>query len=291
MFVSGFTFVRNAIQFDYPIVEAIQSILPICDELVVAIGNSDDDTLALIQSIDSPKIRIIETVWDDSLREGGHVLAVETDKAFAAISPEADWAFYLQGDEVIHEKYHEVIKNAMHFYSDKNEIQGLLFKYLHFYGSYDYVGRSRRWYSHEIRIIRNDKKISSYRDAQGFRRDGEKLKVASIPAYVYHYGWVKHPGLQQAKQRSFHKMWHDDEWMAEKIPDVSEFDYSNIDLLQKFEGSHPKVMLKRIAAMNWKFNFDPTEAKWTIKSRLLFWWETLTGRRPFEYRNYKIKKL
>src|SRR5690606_35951354 len=115
MFISGFTFVRNAIQFDYPIVEAINSILPLCDEVIVAVGNSDDDTLQLIQNINSPKIRIIETRWDDSLREGGRVLAEETNKAFDAISPQADWAFYIQGDEVVHEKYHEVIRNAMYY--------------------------------------------------------------------------------------------------------------------------------------------------------------------------------
>jgi len=50
MKVSGFTFVRNAIRYDYPVVEAIQSILPLCTELVVAVGNSDDDTLQLIRS-------------------------------------------------------------------------------------------------------------------------------------------------------------------------------------------------------------------------------------------------
>ena len=40
MRVSGFTFIRNAIHYDYPIVEAIHSILPLCDEVVVAVGNS-----------------------------------------------------------------------------------------------------------------------------------------------------------------------------------------------------------------------------------------------------------
>jgi len=104
MKVSGFTFVRNAVLYDYPIVEAIQSILPLCDELVVAVGNSDDETLELIQSISNPKIKIIETIWDDSLRKGGAVLAVETQKAFEAISSKSDWAVYIQGDEVIHEK-------------------------------------------------------------------------------------------------------------------------------------------------------------------------------------------
>ena len=181
MKVSGFTFVRNAIKYDYPVVEAILSILPICDEVVVAVGNSDDDTLSLIKSIVSDKIKIIETIWDDSLREGGRVLAVETDKAFAAIAKDADWAFYIQGDEIIHEKYHPAIRKAMQENLLNKKIDGLLFNYEHFYGSYDYVGESYRWYRREIRIIRNNPDIFSYRDAQGFRKKpNDKLMVKLI---------------------------------------------------------------------------------------------------------------
>jgi hypothetical protein len=44
MKVAGFTFIRNAVKNDYPVVEAITSILSICDEFVVALGNSDDGT-------------------------------------------------------------------------------------------------------------------------------------------------------------------------------------------------------------------------------------------------------
>ena len=132
MHVTGFTFIRNAVRFDYPIVEAITSILPLCDDFVVAVGNSEDDTLGLIKAIDSPKIRIIETVWDESLREGGRVLAVETDKAFQAISDQSDWCFYIQGDEVVHEKYHEIIYAEMKKWKDTPEVDGLLFNYRHF---------------------------------------------------------------------------------------------------------------------------------------------------------------
>ena len=137
MKIAGFTFIRNAVKNDYSIVEAIQSILPICDEFVVAVGKSDDQTLALVQSIQSPKIKIIETIWDDTLREGGRAFALETDKAYAAISPDTDWAFYIQGDECVHESYLPVIKQAMADNLDKKEVEGLLFKYIHFYGSYD----------------------------------------------------------------------------------------------------------------------------------------------------------
>jgi len=74
MKVAGFTFVRNALKYDYPVVQAISSILPLCDYVVVAVGKSEDATLDLVRSINDPKIHILETEWDDSLREGGRVL-------------------------------------------------------------------------------------------------------------------------------------------------------------------------------------------------------------------------
>ena len=288
MKVSGFTFIRNAVKFDYPVVEAISSILPLCDEFVVAVGNSEDKTRELIESIGSDKIKIIDTVWDDSLREGGRVLAVETDKAFAAISKDSDWAFYIQGDEVLHEKYYETLGNAMAKWVDHPEVEGLLLNYLHFYGSYDYVGDSRRWYRKEVRIIRNDKSISSYRDAQGFRKNNLPLSVKPVDATMYHYGWVKPPEFQQAKQEYFHKLWHDDAWVQKKIPKSDEFDYSQIDSLALFEGEYPEVMKTRIARRNWQFSFDPTKKKLPLKSRLLHSVERWTGWRIGEYRNYRI---
>ncbi|MEA5258458.1 glycosyltransferase family 2 protein [Arcicella aquatica] len=289
MKISGFTFVRNAIKFDYPIVEAITSILPICDEVVVAVGNSEDATLALIQSIDSPKIKIIETVWDDSLRKGGQVLAVETDKALAAVSPDADWCFYIQGDEVVHEKYLPVIKKAMQDNLHKTEVEGLLFNYTHFYGSYRYVGNAHRWYRREIRVIRNTGKVHSYKDAQGFRTvDNQKLKVKLIDAYIYHYGWVKPPEIQREKMKSSINFWgegHD----VDKIKEVLEaFDYSEIDSLTLFDGTHPAVMQARIDSVNWMFDYDIHEKKLSLKNQLKMTIEKLTGYRIGEYRNYKM---
>jgi len=288
MKVSGFTIVRNAVKFDYPIIEAITSILPICDEFIVAVGNSDDDTLALIKSISSPKIKIIETVWDDTLREGGKVLADETNKALAACSKESDWCFYIQGDEVIHEKYLPEIKKAMKMYVNDKNVEGLLFNYKHFYGSYDYLGDAKRWYRKEIRVIRNNIDITSYKDAQGFRKNDEKLKVKPVNAYVYHYGWVKTPKAQQEKQKSFHKMWHDDNWMKENVATIDEFDYADIDSLAHFTETHPQVMQERIKRMNWKFSFDPTQKKLNTKERLLMFVEKKINWRIGEYKNYKI---
>lgn len=154
MKVAGFTFIRNAIKNDYPIVEAITSILPICNEFIVAVGKSDDDTLTLIKGINSDKIRVIETFWDDNLRVGGHVFAQETNKALAAVSKDVDWCFYIQGDECVHEKYLPTIQAEMEKYLNQPQVEGLLFDYKHFYGSYDYYAHSRRWYRREIRVIK-----------------------------------------------------------------------------------------------------------------------------------------
>ncbi len=288
MKVSGFSFIRNAVKFDYPIVEAIKSILPICDEFVVAVGNSEDDTEKLIQSINSPKIKIIHTIWNDALREGGKVLADETNKAFQAVAKDSDWAFYIQGDEVVHEQYLPVIKSAMEKWKDEKRVEGLVFNYTHFYGSYDYVGDSRSWYRKEVRVIKNDKSIVSYKDAQGFRKEGRPLFVKPVNAYVYHYGWVKHPTLQQAKQMNFHKLWHDDQWLDKNIPKVEEFDYAKINSLQLFDGTHPEVINERINSINWKFDFDPTKKKFSLLARFLLFVEKLTGWRIGEYKNYKI---
>ncbi len=289
MKVAGFTFIRNAIRYDYPVVEAIRSILPLCDEIVVAVGNSDDNTLNLIQNIDNNKINIIETIWDDSLREGGRVLADETNKAFRAIGKEPDWCFYIQGDEVMHEKYLPVVHDAMLKYKDCKTVDGLLFNYLHFYGSYDYVGEAYRWYRREIRVIRNNKDIYSYRDAQGFRKgNNEKLRVKLIDACMYHYGWVKDPRAMQGKQESFNKYWHNDEWINKNVVKASEFDYSAVDALALFKGTHPAVMQERIKARNWKFDFDLSGNKFSAREKVKRFIERITGRRFLEYRNYRL---
>lgn len=286
MRVTGFTFIKNALIYDYPIVEAIKSILPLCDEIIVAVGNSSDETLELIKSID-PKIKIIETIWDENLREGGKVLAVETDKAFAEISKDTDWAFYIQGDEVLHEKYIKTIQNEMLRYKDNPKVEGLLFHYKHFYGSYDYVGSASNWYKNEIRILKYNPEIFSFRDAQGFRKKPDNmLRVKQIDAFIYHYGWVKPPEKMQKKQETFHKLWHKDEWLDKNIEKAAEFDYlANISQLELFTETHPAVMENRIKSKNWKFDYDISFNKSTLKDKFKAFCKKYLGM-DFNYKNY-----
>jgi hypothetical protein len=288
MKISGFTIVKNAVKFDYPVVASITSILPVVDEMIVLVGDGEDDTEALVRSIGSDKIKIHHSVWDPALKEGGRVLAAETNKAFTLISPNAHWAFYIQADEVLHEQYIPAILQAAEQYKNDLRIDGLLFKYKHFYGTYDYVGDSRRWYNREIRIIRNNPQIQSYRDAQGFRKHHKKLAVKLIEAYIYHYGWVRHPHAQKAKLENFYTYWNGEGYNPVQVAENELFDYmQDADSLEKFTGTHPAVMASRIAGSHWELNADPSHKNFSFKDRLLYHIEKLTGKRLFDYKNYR----
>ncbi len=288
MKVAGFTFIRNAVKYGYPIKEAILSILDLCDKVFVAVGDSEDDTLHLVKNINPSKIEIIPTIWDDSLKKGGAVLAKETNKAFAAIPNEYDWCIYIQGDEMMHEDDFPVIRKAMVDNLNDKRIDGLLFKYFHFYGSYDYIATSSDWYRHEIRIIKNDKSIYSYRDAQGFRKiSNKKLNVKALDATIYHYGWVRPPEIMLEKIRSFKKLYSNNE----TTPEIQgSFDYSQIDKLDLFKGQHPHVIQELIKNKNWRFEKDISFNNLSLIERFRLFVERLTGIMPWEYRNYKLIK-
>jgi hypothetical protein len=294
MKVSGFTLIRNGVKYDYPFVESIKSLLPLVNELIVAVGKSEDDTLQKVLSINDSKIKIIETVWDESLREGGRVLAVETEKAKAAVSADSDWLIYLQTDELIHEKYYSVIQQAMLKYKEDKQVDGLLFHYNHFFGSYNYVADGIKWYSKEIRIIRNDKNISSYKDAQGFRKNGEKLNVKLIDAFIYHYGWVKSPINMFQKHTDMGKWWrNDNEQKNYEQENFSKnkgtaFNFNQIDSVALFTETHPEVIKQRVESADWKTEIDVSVKHFSsFKQKLFYWMLKNFGWRPGEYKNYK----
>ncbi len=290
MKVTGFSFIKNAVKYDFPIVEAITSILPVCDEFVIAAGKSDDDTLGLINSIGSPKIRVLETEWDENLREGGRVLADETNKAYNAISADTDWCFYIQGDEVFHENDLPKIKAAMQLYKDDKSVEGLVFDHINFFGSYDFIADSRHWQKKEVRVIRKDPSITSHKDAMSFRKGDRKLYCKLVDATIYHYGWVKDPRTQSEKRKAFEKLWHDDNWMEQNIKDESMFNYSSIDSVKKFNGTHPAVIAERIKKTNWTFEFDPTlSTNLPLKKRVLNWFYQTTGIHIGEFKNYILR--
>ncbi|MBN1821301.1 MAG: hypothetical protein JXR31_10315, partial [Prolixibacteraceae bacterium] len=236
MQISGFTYVRNGFKYGYPFLASINSLLPLVNEMIVIVGNSDDGTREAIENLNNKKIKIIDTVWDESLRENGKIFAQQSDLGLNQCS--GNWAFHLQVDEVLHEndqqKIIETIKNA-----DSNpHIEGLLFPFLHFWGDYNHIRNTRRVHRFEIRVFKNSGKIKPYKDSQGFRNyaknpNGEKLKVIKVDVPIYHYSYTRHPKLMNKKANYFHQFWHNDTWIKNKT-DEREFNYNKVDRLEIF---------------------------------------------------------
>jgi len=265
MKVSGFTFCRDAVRFDYPIVESIGSILPLVDEYVVNVGKSGDGTLELIRSIGDPKVRIVESVWDETLRRDGLIFSQQTNIALSQCT--GDWAFYLQADEVVHEADLPQIERAMTRYLPDPAVQGLMFRYIHFKG--DYCSIDPWMYRREIRIVRNSGEIRSFGDATGFSltEGGQEraLKGATerwrpSEGRIFHYGWVKDPRTLVQKKRvqiGFHH---------EVVPEAERFFFEqethrieNYEILKEFRGSHPAVMAGRIRTFP---RLAPRKSRW-----------------------------
>lgn len=315
MKLSGFTFLRNTSKLYYPILESILSVLPLVDEFVIALGkgDEDDDSEQKILSLNSSKIKIIHTEWDLDKYTDGTEYAHQTDIAKAACS--GDWLLYMQGDELIHENdYDEITSKCKRFLNDKT-VDGFLFSYYHFYGNYDHYFRNHCWYPYEIRIIRNDPDIHSYRDAQSFRRmpsfDGFsytkkentfKLNIVKLNASVYHYGWVRPPHLMQKKRvYSTHAYIKD----LSTHPDYKKYqhtyDYGRIDRCKKFTGNHPKLMASKIKTLNWQdsLRFSGPKAigrlitkHERLKYRIIIWIENtfFGGRVIGGHKNYKLTR-
>ena len=240
MKVSGFTIVRNAVKFRYPVIASITSILPLCDEFIVNVGDSDDGTLGLIKSIPSDKVKIVETVWN--MGKGSAVLSEQTNIALSHCR--SDWAFYVQSDEVIHEADFTKLRFFMHKYLHAPEVDALRFKWLHFYGSFWRYRIDLGWYQKQDRIIRNNGSIESFGDAFGFRRkDGKPLRSFQTGCLLYHYGWVNSvEDMARRSQNAAHIGYGD----KEKEQSIGH-GYGDLKRFPVYFGSHPMVMKDLIA--------------------------------------------
>jgi len=303
MKISGFTFVRNADKYYFPIKESICSVLPLVDEFVVALGKGDpdDQTRQIIESIRSPKIKIFDRIWDQDKFTAGTVFKEETN--FALQQCTGDWCFYIQADELAHEQDHTAIRKACKANLDNKAVQGLLFDYNHFWGDYGYVLRSHGWYRQEIRVVRNGVDVQSIKDAQSFRIGGtQKLQVKPVDAFIYHYGWVRPPSVMQSKKKEQEEIYWGEDSKNEtfKKTDIP-FDYGALGRLAKFEGTHPKVLENWKAKMDWKgqLNFGKQHSLQrdlfkheTNKDRALSFIENhlFGGKTLFGYSNWTIVK-
>jgi glycosyltransferase involved in cell wall biosynthesis len=284
--ISGFTFIRNGVSLGFPFVESIRSLLPLVDEFVIAVGRSDDDTLERVRAIADPKIRIIETVWNEHMADRGFVYAQQ--KMIAQYACTGQWAFYLEGDEVVHEAELGAIRTAVDKHHGNQAVEALVFDYIHFYGTPGHVSISPGWYRRECRLVRNT--IRTYApDGQYWlvTQDHKRPRNphgALAHAHIYHYGWVRKASYMQAKLENVAKYWKD-----ATVPTI---DYANFDpqAVTPFTGTHPAVMAHWIAneaeqqlVFNPDYRLTSKERKYRLSRKV----EQLTGL-DFSRKHFKL---
>ena len=253
MKVSAFTFIKNGQILGYPFLESIQSILPIVDEFVINVGQSEDNTLDIIHSIKDKKIRIIESKWNNNMRNSGYVYGQQ--KMIAQYNCTGDWAFYIEADEIYHEKDLEQIKSCMKTYLSDSNVEALVFDFNHFYGNANSLLNSPGWYRSEARIIKNS--VRTYAPDGLFwvvldsNKKGRYPKAKHTGVTCYHYGWVRSEEQMNLKSKKVQKYWG-------KIP--LDIDYSQMDqlIIKKFNGTHPKVVKDWLPKAHGLYKTDPS---------------------------------
>ena len=300
MTISGFSYIRNGFTYQYPFLEAIKSVLPLCDDFIVAVGDSTDGTREAIEALNDPRIRIVDTIWDETMRGNGKIFALQANTALRECT--GDWLFHIQADEIIHERDLPTIRQAIDTADDDRNIDGLLFDFLNFYGSYDYLNDTRKQHKKEIRVFRNGLNAYAYRDSQGFRKytsydtylngeTGKKLRVTYVPVPVHHYSYVRPPAQMYVKGAFFATFYS-------RVPEASAtpeaapktHDYYNIFRVKRFEGTHPAVMNAWVERGN--YDFDPARIhhKQSLKDKVIYAIEDRLNHRFGEWKNYKLVK-
>jgi hypothetical protein len=301
MLISGFSYARNADTLGYPFIESIRSILPICDEFIIAVGkgNPGDKTCEMINAINDPKIQIIDTEWnigDD--RPLHHVFREQTDIALRECK--GNWCFHIQIDEVVHENDLALIKTACGKYLQNPRVEGMLLEWYHFWGDYNHLQVHHRYFAREIRIIRNCIGVSSWGDSQSFRINSRKLAVVSLAAHIYHYAMTRHPRLMRIKQQEADKIYDGVARATQQDQaDVLDYDYGPMNRYQIFKGTHPLLMRERIESMDWAHLLQPSGKRRfkhhhdRLKYRILNWIEKYLfgGHRLGGYKNYRVIRI
>jgi hypothetical protein len=296
--ISGFSLVRNGIQFDYPFLESWRSLLPLVDELVLNIGFSDDDSFAVAERFareeGQGKVKLFQSHWplnDPEKKKSGLILSEQTNLALDQCS--YDWCFYLQADEVLHEGDYAIFKRVFSDAQKKPEIEAGVFHYQHFYGSFNVIQETRSAYRREMRLIKKSSGARSVGDAQSFLKpSGEKLNAILSDARIFHYGWVRTPEAMREKTEFMDQLYHGNQKAGATTPHSGEnYRYKRFWGLRTYKGSHPTVMQERITNKGWEWDLKSSSFVFTTsdcKKVILDYWERMTGHRPFEFKNYRI---
>lgn len=292
MFISGFTFLRNAVRLDYPFVESIRSILPVCDEFVVALGPCDDDTEAVLRSLHPGKMRIVPCAWNENVARGGYLFAQQAN--IGLFNCRGTWAFHLQADEVVHEDGLPELLETAHRHANNPRVDALALRQICFVGDYaTSVTQPEHAAGNVVRIVKPHHFVLSRADSAGFtvhpkyKERGRKPRAVECDATLFHYVAVRSPEAMRNKRRAEaglrgHGLFEIDAYEQETC-----YAETPRSFVGPFEGTHPAVMAERIERFpfsvdldspKWRTELNDRERRTLRRARLAKWLPFLTPR-------------
>jgi hypothetical protein len=117
-FLSGTLVVRDVVSQGYPFVEAIEAVLPVCDEFLISDGWSTDRTWECLEALAAAypgKITLYRDEWVDATR-GGEVIARMTNRLLDRCA--GVYGLNVQANEVLHEDALDELRRLPELYPD-----------------------------------------------------------------------------------------------------------------------------------------------------------------------------
>jgi len=196
--------IKNGLVNGYPFWESLLSCCSFADEIVISEGYSRDrtyDALKVFQERHPNKVKLFRTNWDRFRSGCGEVIAKVSSEAISKCSRQ--WVYYLQADEIIHEKNIEFIRNI-----PSSKFNSVKFMFAHFIGSWKPLPVGGAAYSSAIRMVRNIPAISMVGDGWTFQGKIDPICPKELcPMPIFHLGWVfpKNIDLKNLEQAKIYR--------------------------------------------------------------------------------------
>lgn len=206
--LAGCLIIKNGTKFDYPFQQAIESVLPICDEFVVVEGVGEDDTYERLLAMreKDQKIQVVRSKMERKVSE----LSRATDLSISLTK--CDYYLQIQGDEGINEFSCRRIRSVV----DRGGFDILQTRIFHFWSSFDTVYIPKVFYDYVWRVARRSlfPQLHSIGDAMNLGPLSlPGLRTLALPeteAYWLHYGFVRNPKQMVEKCYEFFPWWSQD---------------------------------------------------------------------------------
>jgi len=247
-----YMFIRNGVYYDYPFIEAIDSALPVADQVVICECFSDkDDTFDRLQERygNNPKVKLVRNNWVT------HFEGLSSIGNYAALQLTTDWKWQLQADEVIHENSYDEIRSIIQ--TEDPKISAFMVHYKHMLANYE--TEFDFCYTELIRIAKRGSKWRLIGDACQLD-GGDRQTVKDTGIQVFHYGKVHEGRVGWQKEWDFQQLFTDIGFPDPKMKEMEkQFGEQYCDYVylfessikegkvRRFEGTHPKIMAERIA--------------------------------------------